>query len=355
MRTHQVMTTLSLAELGFYVASRPREAVTTRTLLWRRILHELPRLGPQDLLEIAPGTNGSAGEIVVQRIEGNARTGTTYAISVDRRLRASARLAQRIEMAVRSGQRKARGRAASLLTETLSPSTAFLTPSRDLLTRATGYSNASRDRLREATGLSDARTLSPHWYSLFVQQPRYKLALPERQLPQQNRKVPQDHLLAGIRQEHHEVLANIPLRPLAILQPLARPEPRKHPPLGALPDTLGIAPVELVDDDEHHLAGRVRPALSAEQRVLPPLPGHGLNTAQPTTPHPSRRSASASLRSRSSDSVARTGLRCSYTSSRRCSLHLLGNPEAFLPVFCRLKRISGSRPDSPTYAHGFPR
>ena len=106
MRTHQIMETLSLAEQGFYVASRPREAIAIRPLPWRRILHELPRLGRDDVLEVAPGTNGSAGEIVVQRIEGNARTGTIYAMRVDGDLRANARLAQRIEMAVRSGQRR---------------------------------------------------------------------------------------------------------------------------------------------------------------------------------------------------------------------------------------------------------
>ena len=116
-RTHQIMETLGLAEQGFYVASRPCAAAAIRPLPWRRILQELPRLGRDDVLEVAPGTNGSSGDLVVRRIAANGRgngrpgvsadDGGTRWVSIHRAVPADTRLAhlaRRIEMAVRNGE-----------------------------------------------------------------------------------------------------------------------------------------------------------------------------------------------------------------------------------------------------------
>lgn len=110
----EIMETLRLAEQGYRVVRSSRRQVAVRPLPWRRILHQLPALGPDKLLEVAFGANGSGDGVVVRRIAAagpadqraaaaGAR-GTRCAMSVHEGLRANARMARHIEMAVRTGE-----------------------------------------------------------------------------------------------------------------------------------------------------------------------------------------------------------------------------------------------------------
>lgn len=110
----EIMETLRLAEQGYRVVRSSRRHVTVRPLPWRRILHQLPALGPDNLLEVAFVANGSRDGVVVRRIaaagpavQGTAAAGprgTRCAMSVHEGLCANARMARHIEMAVRRGE-----------------------------------------------------------------------------------------------------------------------------------------------------------------------------------------------------------------------------------------------------------
>ncbi len=106
-----IVDTLRWAAQG-YVIGRG-EAV--RLMPWRRILDHLAVLGRDELLCIDPCANGTASGITVMRIAANGRSGTkpsamngsretTWTVNTREGSRAVARFAQRIEMAVRSGQ-----------------------------------------------------------------------------------------------------------------------------------------------------------------------------------------------------------------------------------------------------------
>ena len=90
-----------------------REAI--RPMPWRRILDHLSLLGRDELLRVHPSANGTENGIAVRRIALNGRSGeepsstkgsgkTTWTVDIRKGLRAKTRFAQRIEMAVRSGQ-----------------------------------------------------------------------------------------------------------------------------------------------------------------------------------------------------------------------------------------------------------
>ena len=115
MRQHDIpsynaiMDTLRLAAQGYAIG--PGEV--PRPMPWRRILDHLSVLGPDELLYIDPSAHGSG--IAVRRIVANGPAGarrsaangarkTICAVDSREGLRARARFAQRIEMAVRSGE-----------------------------------------------------------------------------------------------------------------------------------------------------------------------------------------------------------------------------------------------------------
>ncbi|MCY3548807.1 MAG: hypothetical protein OXH49_18180 [Gemmatimonadetes bacterium] len=106
-----VVDTLHWAAQGYVTGHR--EAI--RPMPWRRILDHLSLLGRDELLCIDPSANGTENGIAVRRIAVNGRSGeepsstkgsgkTTWTVDMRKGLRAKTRFAQRIEMAVRSGQ-----------------------------------------------------------------------------------------------------------------------------------------------------------------------------------------------------------------------------------------------------------
>ena len=106
-----VVDTLHWAAQG-YVAGHG-EAI--RPMPWRRILDHLSLLGRDELLRIDPSANGTENGIAVRRSALNGRSGeeppstkgsgkTTWTLDMRKGLRAKTRFAQRIEMAVRSGE-----------------------------------------------------------------------------------------------------------------------------------------------------------------------------------------------------------------------------------------------------------
>ncbi|WP_423928890.1 hypothetical protein [Candidatus Palauibacter sp.] len=108
------MDTLRWAEQGYLIDNSP-SGVSVRPMSWRLILHHLSTLGADELLRIESGRHGSESDIVVRRIVANGRSGprpfaangsrrTTCTVDARERLWAKTRFAQRIEMAVRSGE-----------------------------------------------------------------------------------------------------------------------------------------------------------------------------------------------------------------------------------------------------------
>lgn len=106
-----VVDTLHWAAQGYVTGHR--EAI--RPMPWRRILDHLSLLERDELLRIDPSANGTENGIAVRRIALNGRSGeepsstkgsgnTTWTVDMRKGLRAKTRFAQRIEMAVRSGQ-----------------------------------------------------------------------------------------------------------------------------------------------------------------------------------------------------------------------------------------------------------
>ena len=106
-----VMDTLHWAAQGYVTGHG--EAI--RPMPWRRILDHLSLLGRDELLRIDPSANGTENGIAVRRSALNGRSGdgpsatkgsgkTTWTVDMRKGLRAKTRFAQRIEMAVRSGQ-----------------------------------------------------------------------------------------------------------------------------------------------------------------------------------------------------------------------------------------------------------
>ena len=102
-----IVNTLRWAAQGYVIG--PGESI--RPMPWRRILDHLSGLGRHELLCIDPGTNGTRSGIAVRRIAANGRSGaangpreTTWAMDTRDGSRAEAQFAQRIEMAVRSGE-----------------------------------------------------------------------------------------------------------------------------------------------------------------------------------------------------------------------------------------------------------
>jgi len=106
-----VVDTLHWAAQGYVTGHG--EAI--RPMPWRRILDHLSVLGRNEALCIGPSANGTGRGIAVRRIAVNGRTGeepsstkgsgnTTWTVDMRKGLRAKTRFAQRIEMAVRSGQ-----------------------------------------------------------------------------------------------------------------------------------------------------------------------------------------------------------------------------------------------------------
>ena len=102
-----ILETLRWAAQGYMIG--PGEAV--RPMPWRRILYHLSVLGRGELLCIAPSANGTGSGVAVRRIPANGRPGaangpheTTWAMDARDGSRLVAQFAQRIEMAVRSGE-----------------------------------------------------------------------------------------------------------------------------------------------------------------------------------------------------------------------------------------------------------
>lgn len=102
-----IMDTLRRAEQGYVVGPEG----SLRPMPWRRILDYLAVLGPDELLHIAPGASGIAVRHVVVKGRAGARPSgtdipqqTVCTVGTREGLRARARFAQRIEMAVRSGE-----------------------------------------------------------------------------------------------------------------------------------------------------------------------------------------------------------------------------------------------------------
>ncbi len=106
-----IVDTLRWAAQGYVIGQG--EAV--RPMPWRRILDHLAVLGRDEMLHVDPGANGTGSGITVRRIAVNGRSGTkpsamngsrrtTWTVNTREGLRAEARFAQRIEMAVRSGE-----------------------------------------------------------------------------------------------------------------------------------------------------------------------------------------------------------------------------------------------------------
>lgn len=106
-----VVDTLHWAAQGYVIG----HGKAIRPLPWRRILDHLSLLGRDELLCIEPSANGTGSGIAVWRIAVNGRPGeepsstkgsgkTTITVDIRKGLRAKARFAQRIEMAVRRGE-----------------------------------------------------------------------------------------------------------------------------------------------------------------------------------------------------------------------------------------------------------
>lgn len=106
-----VMDTLHWAAQGYVIGQG--EAI--RPMPWRRILDHLSLLGRDELLCIDPSAHGTASGIAVRRIAVTGRSGkepsatrgpgkATWSMDIRKGLRAKARFAQHIEMAVRSGE-----------------------------------------------------------------------------------------------------------------------------------------------------------------------------------------------------------------------------------------------------------
>ncbi len=106
-----IVDTLRWAAQGYVIGHG--EAV--RPMPWRRILDHLAVLGQDELLCIDPSANGTGSGITVRRIAAKGRSGArpsaangsreaTRTVNTREGSRAVARFAQRIEMAVRSGQ-----------------------------------------------------------------------------------------------------------------------------------------------------------------------------------------------------------------------------------------------------------
>ncbi len=106
-----VMDTLHWAAQGYVTGHQE----VIRPMPWRRILDHLSLLGRDELLRIDPSANGTENGIAVRRIAVNGRSGegplstkgsgkTTWTVDIRKGLRAKTRFAQRIEMAVRSGE-----------------------------------------------------------------------------------------------------------------------------------------------------------------------------------------------------------------------------------------------------------
>lgn len=106
-----ILDTLRRAEQGYVTG--PDGAL--RPMPWRRILDHLSVLGPGELLHIASNPNGVGNGVAVRHIAVNGRAGsmpsegnipeqTICTVDIRRGLRARARFAQRVEMAVRSGE-----------------------------------------------------------------------------------------------------------------------------------------------------------------------------------------------------------------------------------------------------------
>lgn len=108
-----IVETLHWAAQG-YVANHGE---SMRPMPWRRILDHLSALGRNELLYIDPRANGTGSGIVVRRIRANGRFAarpsaasgprkTTWTVGTRAESRAKARFAQRIEMALRSGENR---------------------------------------------------------------------------------------------------------------------------------------------------------------------------------------------------------------------------------------------------------
>lgn len=106
-----VVNTLDWAAQGYVIGDG--EAI--RPMPWRRILQHLSVLGRNELLRIDRSANGTGIGISVRRIAAHGRSSarpsaangsrrTTWAVGTREGVRARARFAQRIEMAVRSGE-----------------------------------------------------------------------------------------------------------------------------------------------------------------------------------------------------------------------------------------------------------
>ena len=102
-----IVETLRWAAQGYTIS--PDEAV--RPMPWRRILYHLSVLGRDELLCIDPSVNGTGSGVAVRRIPADGRPGsangpheTTWAMDTRDGSRLVAQFAQRIEMAVRSGE-----------------------------------------------------------------------------------------------------------------------------------------------------------------------------------------------------------------------------------------------------------
>lgn len=105
-----IVDTLDWAAQGFVIGDG--EAI--RPMLWRRILDHLAILRRDELLCIDPSANGMGSDIAVRPIPADGGSGatpsatngaskTTWTADTREGSRAKARLAQRIEMALRSG------------------------------------------------------------------------------------------------------------------------------------------------------------------------------------------------------------------------------------------------------------
>lgn len=108
----EIVETLRLAAQGYVIRNSTRGAFV-HPMPWRRILHQLYTMGPDDSLEIGPAADGD--DIAVRRIVPNGRVNserpavngsraTICTVNVRAGLRARARFAQRVETAVRSGE-----------------------------------------------------------------------------------------------------------------------------------------------------------------------------------------------------------------------------------------------------------
>ena len=108
-----IVETLRMAVRGYVIVDTPERRL--RPMPWRRILHHLSTLGADELLLVDPSANGMGSDIGVRRVTANGSASALRSTAesahetigtVDARAgsRASARFAQRIEMAVRNGE-----------------------------------------------------------------------------------------------------------------------------------------------------------------------------------------------------------------------------------------------------------